>query len=60
MISVWKPSQERPIYVLHAHDGEVSTLLWNENERVMITGGTDKTFKLWRFPIVWTGEIEDN
>ena len=35
------------------------TLNWLPNDLIMISGGTDKTFKVWRFPESWTGMKKD-
>ena len=56
-IAIWSNSSLRPVYVLKAHNGEIRSLNWLEDEKIMISGGTDKAYKVWRFPEIWTGEL---
>lgn len=58
VISAWDLDVNFANYALKAHDGEVMSIYWLPNELIMISGGTDKTFKIWRYPESWTGMKE--
>ena len=55
IINVYLPSSGKPhIQVLSGHEGEINSITWTGNKRVLISGGEDGMIKVWPiFGIHW-------
>lgn len=47
-------------YALQAHKDEVTTLVWLDAPRRLLTGSKDKTLKIWDFPSLRNVTLEDS
>ena len=48
--------QGTALYAVKAHTGPVTQMRWNEEFQQLITGGKDKTIKVWQLPDRWINE----
>ena len=39
--------------ILKAHEGDITKLVWLESDHIMISGGKDKSIKVWKMPNSW-------
>lgn len=58
-VVVFDVDKGEPTFALQAHKEEVTTLLWLDAPRRLITGSKDKTVKMWDFPSLRRAKLED-
>lgn len=56
MITVWSAKEGSPLYVLQAHAGPITQMLWMEEKQQLISCSKDKRIKVWQLPQVWMDE----
>ena len=59
-IVIWSLKIGKPIYLWHAHDGAITQIQYQNEERLLWTGGKDLRIKLWKLPEKWISEEVDN
>lgn len=52
-ITIWDAKQASPIYVIKAHESDVTKLYWLEADQTLLSAGKDKMIKAWRLPKNW-------
>lgn len=58
IVTFWSAKEGAPIYVLQAHSGPITQMLWIEEKQQLITCAKDKKVKVWQLPKVWYDEEE--
>ena len=58
-VVVWSLKIGKPIYLWHAHDGAITQIQYQIEERKLWTGGKDLRIKLWKLPEKWVSEEVD-
>ena len=59
-IVIWSLKIGKPIYLWQAHDGAITQIQYQVEERLLWTGGKDLRIKLWKLPEKWVSEEVDN
>ena len=54
-IVIWRIKTGQPIFSWTAHDNgsAVTKLFYNKNNRILISGGKNKSIKFWKLPDNW-------
>lgn len=52
-ITFWNATLMTPIYVLQAHEKDITKMQWNESSSILITSSKDRTLKFWQIPSEW-------
>ena len=58
-IVIWSLKIGKPIYLWQAHDGAITQIQYQNEERLLWTGGKDLRIKLWKLPEKWVSEEVD-
>lgn len=55
-IIVWNLQNGKPVYVWKAHQAAVTQLFFDYEQYILISGGKDKTIRVWDLPKTWNSE----
>ena len=58
-VVIWSLKIGKPIYLWQAHDGAITQIQYQPEERLLWTGGKDLRIKLWKLPEKWVSEEVD-
>ena len=58
-VVIWSLKIGKPIYLWLAHDGAITQIQYQKEERLLWTGGKDLRIKLWKLPERWVSEEVD-
>jgi WD40 repeat protein len=58
-VAVYDVDQGDASYAIQAHSDEVSTIIWLDAPRRLLTASKDKTLKIWDFPSLRRTPLED-
>ena len=59
-VVIWNLKIGKPIYLWQAHDGAITQMQYQSEERLLWTGGKDLRIKVWKLPEKWISEEVDN
>ena len=58
-VVIWSLKIGKPIYLWQAHDGAITQIQYQPEEKLLWTGGKDLRIKLWKLPEKWVSEEVD-
>jgi len=58
-ISVYTLKGGEPLHVFEAHKGAITQMYWDEDTKILISVGKDKSLRYWKFPHKWRNEEID-
>ena len=58
-VVIWSLKIGKPIYLWQAHDGAITQIQYQPEDRLLWTGGKDLRIKLWKLPEKWVSEEVD-
>ena len=64
-VTVWDAKKKAPICIYDkklldiwkAHNEDITKLVWLESSQTLLTGGKDKSIKVWKLPESWMDKI---
>ncbi|CAD8199045.1 unnamed protein product [Paramecium pentaurelia] len=52
-VTVWSGKKAAPIFVIKAHNTDITKLQWYEDKHMLVTSGKEKSLKFWQLPKEW-------
>ncbi|KAM3143094.1 hypothetical protein pb186bvf_004680 [Paramecium bursaria] len=52
-VTIWSSKNAAPIYVIKAHNTDITKLEWFEDKQMLVTSAKEKSLKFWQLPKEW-------
>ncbi|CAD8180472.1 unnamed protein product [Paramecium pentaurelia] len=52
-VTIWDARNSNQLFVLKAHDSDITKLQWLDSEKTLVTASKDKRIKVWQLPQFW-------
>ncbi|CAD8088886.1 unnamed protein product [Paramecium sonneborni] len=52
-VTIWDARKSKQLYVLKAHDSDITKLQWLDADQTLLTSAKDKVIKVWSMPQHW-------
>ncbi|CAD8170894.1 unnamed protein product [Paramecium octaurelia] len=52
-VTIWDARNSNQLFVLKAHESDITKLHWLEEEKKLVTASKDKRIKVWQLPQFW-------
>jgi len=52
-VTFWDARKAEPIYVMSAHQSDITQLFWIDKAQILVTSSKDKKVKFWKLPEEW-------